>query len=372
MTELKKYIDSLINEGIPYIDVIATKDGKELVRYYNGKSKVTGKEKLFLFSCTKPLTVTLAMKLVEKGLLSLDEPLENIIPAYRDVFLVENGVKRPPKTKILIRHLFTMSAGLTYKIARYPANEAYLSRGGKTPTLAIAESFSRGALVSDPGEKFIYSFCHDVLAAVIELRSGMKFSEYMKKEIFEPLGMKNTYFSKRFEEDLAELFFVFGDNGKILPMKKENIFVYADGYESGGAGLVSTVEDYTKFAVTLSLGGTSPDGVKIISEDSLRAISTPEIPMDEEENGFTHLQKSEYAYGLGMRTRIIPKEWGLPVGEFGWDGAAGSYLSVDLKNGISVFIGMHMRGWPKIFKGKHLEIVKHIYKIAGVKPQDTE
>lgn len=367
MTELKRYIDSLINEGIPYIDVIATKDGKELVRYYNGRGDVTGKEKLFLFSCTKPLTVTLAMNLIEKGLLSLDEPLEDIIPSFRDVFLVENGVKRPPKTKITVRHLFTMSAGLSYKIGMYPAESAYLSRGDKSPALAIAESFAKGALISEPGEKFIYSLCHDTLAAIIELRSGMRFSECMKKYIWEPLGMSDTRFGNRHEDDVAELYFAY-DSGKITPMKKENILIYADGYESGGAGLISTVEDYSKFTAALSLGGIGANGKRILSESSVRALYTPEIPLLAEDNGFTHVREQEYYYGLGVRTRTKPTEWGLPVGEFGWDGAAGSYLSVDPVNKISVFIGMHMRGWTKIFKDKHLEIVKHIYRIAGIKP----
>ena len=85
------------------------------------------------------------------------------------------------------------------------------------------------------------------------------------------------------------------------------------------------------------------------------------------DGGFTCLQGNDYGYGLGVRTRTVATEWGLPVGEFGWDGAAGSYLLADPKNKISVFIGMHLKSWPKVFVGKHLEIVKRIYEELKIK-----
>ncbi len=366
MKELKKYIDGQIEWGIPYLDVIAKREHEELLRYYNAKGGSCGNEKLFMYSCTKPLTVACAIKLVEDGKLSLDTPVEDIIPAYRDVYLEEDGVRRAPKTKMNVRHLFTMTAGLTYNGAMYPIDEAYRNRGEKSPTLAIAESFAKAPLMSEPGERFRYSLCHDLLGAVIETVSGMKFSEYMKKTILDPLGMHDTYFTNASNDETAELY-ASSEDGVISHVEKVNSLVYRDGYESGGAGLISTVSDYAKFGAMLASGGVSADGSRILSESSVRALWQKQVSAVSIESGFTCVQGEEYGYGLGVRTRTEPTEWGLPVGEFGWDGAAGSYLMVDPVNKISVVVGMHVRGWPPVFRGKHLEIVKHIYRILGIK-----
>ena len=79
-------------------------------------------------------------------------------------------------------------------------------------------------------------------------------------------------------------------------------------------------------------------------------------------NNFACVQGGDYGYGLGVRIRQKPTEWGLNKGEFGWDGAAGSYVMMDPEKKVSIFIGLHLRNWPVVFKGKHLPIVEKIYK----------
>ncbi|MBR6795040.1 MAG: serine hydrolase, partial [Clostridia bacterium] len=79
-------------------------------------------------------------------------------------------------------------------------------------------------------------------------------------------------------------------------------------------------------------------------------------------NQFTCLQGRDYGYGFGVRVRKVATDWGLPQGEFGWDGAAGSYLMIDPINKVSIVMGMNVKGWPSIFQDKHLEIVKLIYE----------
>ena len=79
-------------------------------------------------------------------------------------------------------------------------------------------------------------------------------------------------------------------------------------------------------------------------------------------NGFTCVQGDDYNYGLGVRIRSKDTDWGLRAGEFGWDGAAGSYVMVDPNQEISVFIGMNLLNWPAVFAGKHLQIVEQLYK----------
>ena len=111
----KKYLNETLGaKGIPYFDICVSKGGEELFRYTYGE-ETTGKELLYIFSMSKPLTVVGAMKLVEAGKLGLDDPVEKYLPEYAHTFLEnEKGERIPTKQKMTIRHLFTMSGGLTY------------------------------------------------------------------------------------------------------------------------------------------------------------------------------------------------------------------------------------------------------------------
>ena len=364
MNELRKYIDGLVESGIPYIDVICHKDGLPVVREVAGKG-VRGDEKLFIFSCTKPVTAALMMHLIEEGKLSLDDLVEKYIPEFRDVHLVVDGVEKSPKMKPTIYNLVTMTAGITYNLAGYPFKEAVANRGERSVTVAAMSAIPSVPLAREVGEQFEYSLCHDVLGAVIEVASGERLSSLMRRVIFEPLGMKKTYFGASREEGIFDSYRA-SDDGKISPCDSFNNYVLADGFESGGAGLVSTVEDYIKFADMLALGGVSREGVRVLSEESVRLMRIPAIKSVSVGGNYTSIQGKEYGYGLGVRTRMIASDWGLPVGEFGWDGAAGSYLMVDPERRVSVFVGMNVRNWPTVMRGKHLEIVKRIYEDLGL------
>ena len=103
-------------------------------------------------------------------------------------------------------------------------------------------------------------------------------------------------------------------------------------------------------------------GGDILNENSIKTLYTESVKSISVNNNFTCVQGDDYGYGLGVRTRFKPTEYGLPITEFGWDGAAGSYLMVDPINKVSVFIAMHVENWPEFFTGKHLEIVKLIYE----------
>ena len=363
MKSVIELVDKYISEGIPYIDVKVMKDHRELFRYHNGIEKTTGKEKLLMFSCTKPVTVSVGMKLVELGLMSVDDPVEKYLPAYKDVFVLdENGKPTAPKTKMTLRHLFTMSAGITYDKNRYPIDEAIANRPlGTSSTIAAMEAVAKTALIADPGKTFTYSLCHDVLAAVIEVAANKKFSEVMKEFILDPLGMNETGFSKNQNNDVADIYTVNEEN-KIVKCDKNNNFVFSPKYESGGAGLISTVDDYATFADMLATEGEGYNGTRVLLEESVKALYEKQLSNLSIESGFTCIQGNDYGYGLGVRTRVVPTEWGLPVSEFGWDGAAGSYLMADPVNKVSVVVGMHLRSWPIVFREKHLEIEKRVYE----------
>lgn len=163
------------------------------------------------------------------------------------------------------------------------------------------------------------------------------------------------------EEGMADVYTAF-ETGEVKRTEEEKHLIPTPAYESGGAGLVSTVEDYIRFADALACGGVAANGYQVLGKEALRQLTSEQLKEISINNNFTCVQGGDYGYGLGVRIRQVSTDWGLNKGEFGWDGAAGSYVMMDPKRKISVFIGMHLRNWPLVFKGKHLLIVEKTYK----------
>lgn len=355
----KNYLDKLMDEKkIPYIDIIVKKEHKTLFRYYRAQNKeVTGKENLFLFSCTKPMTVASALRLVEEGEISLDDEVSKYLPAYADTFL-KNGEKTA--NPITIRHLLTMMGGLSYQLP-HSAKDLIENSKGTANTLDIVSQFAKEPLQREPGTCFEYSFCHDVLGAVIEVVTQKRFSAYMNETIFSPLDMANMGFHLDRKIEMAPMYQV-SASGEIIEVPVHNELVFGENYDSGGAGVIGNVEGYAKFVDAMACGGVGENGYRILEQktvDLLRQETTASLNVN---NTFTCVQGDDYGYGLGVRIRKKATEWGLPVGEFGWDGAAGMYMMVDPIHKISVVIGMHLRGWPDVFMGEHLNLVRCAYE----------
>lgn len=359
----KAYISRLLSQkGIPYFDISVSKGYTPVFRHYTSlDGKATGKEQLFFYSCTKPLTVSCAMRLVEEGKLSLDDEVAKYLPAYADTFVLdENGERTPTKTKMTVKHLLTMTGGLSYDPCTEPIVNLTRESKGKADTIAFVNSFVKSPLSFHPGERFQYSLCHDVLGAVVEVASGKKFSEYMQEVVFDPLGMKNSFFHRE-GVAVADLYNC-GADKKIYPVETRNGLVFGENYDSGGAGVIGCVEDYARFAQVLANGGTAENGYRLLKAETIEEIRKEQLASFTINNTFTVVQGSDYGYGLGMRTRLKETQWGLPVGEFGWDGAAGSYLMIDPVRKISIVMGMHVLSWPNCFIGEHLAIVKCVYE----------
>ena len=362
-----EYIDSLIEEkGIPYIDFCMCVGQECVFRYHAAKDgKSTGKERLWLYSATKPMTVVGAMRLIEEGKLSLDDEVAKYLPAFANTFLADGT---PTKNKMTVRHLFTMSAGLSYHVGGEPYKSLVEQAGKDATAVELFNALAKAPLLFEPGERFEYSLCHDLLAAVVEVVSGKRYSKYMDETIFQPLGMKNTGFHTETKASLAPCYLA--EKGKIFEIPNENFLVLTKNHDSGGAGAISCVDDYVKFAKTLACGGVSEKGYRLISEEGLKALRACQHNALQVQSTFTCVQGEDYGAGLGVRVRKKATEWGLAEGEFGWDGAAGTYLMVDPARQISIVIGMHLRGWPEVFEGEHLQLVKRAY--ADLQEKNTE
>lgn len=355
-SNVKEYMEKLVSErSLPFLDVVCCREGREIFRHTAGEAD--GRELLYMFSCSKPITVTAIMMLYEKKALSLDDAVEKYLPAYGNITVAEGDGVRPCQKKLTIRHLLTMSGGLDYNYFRGGVREV-LSRDPNAKTEEIINAFTEEAMLFEPGDRFSYSLCHDVLAAIIEKVTDTRFSKFIEENIFLPLGMTDSSFDNIPKREMAKAY-IYTEDGIV---QSSGFVPLSPRYESGGSGLISSVNDYIKFASMLALGGVSVDGVRILEEKTVELIRSEQIASVTVNNNFTCVQGSDYSYGLGVRTRKTATEWGLPVGEFGWDGAAGSYLLVDPERKISVVMGMHVECWPNCFMGEHLNIVKEIYK----------
>lgn len=335
----KKFCDSFLKAGLPGFDLAVYKKGHSILRYMNGYSdlenniKVKGNERYNIYSCSKVITCTAAMQLWEKGLFSLEDKLSDYLPEFSFMTVrTKDGIENA-KNPILVKHLFEMTAGFSYQTASPQILKFREETNGKCQTRELVKYLANEPLFFEPGEKWDYSLCHDVLAALVEVISGMKFEDYVKVNVFDVLGMQNSTFMLPKDElnTIAEQY-VFKD-GKAENAGKDILyFKLGSEYASGGAGCISTVDDYIKFLEGLRT-------YKLLKPETLKLMITDRLT---EQQKIPYGPKENYGYGLGVK---CPKAGGKYV-DFGWGGAAGSYLSVDPQNEITIFFATHMLSSP--------------------------
>ena len=334
--------------GIPGVDLIVYKDGQCILRYMDGYADpdkqipVQGKEKYHIFSCSKLITCAAAMQLWEKGMFSLEDNLSDYLPAFGQMTVqTETGIQ-PAKNQIKIRDLFQMTAGLNYNIWTPALLAYYEACERRCPTVEMVNEIAKTPLDFEPGQSWKYSLCHDVLAALVEVLSGEKFENYVKTHIFDPLGMAHSDFLHPMEdwEGFARMFLWDNETGKIRPWT-ENPYRPGTEYASGGAGCVSTVEDYIKFLEALRVGD------KILKKQTIAMMATNHLT-EQQLQAYSNYTKG-MGYGLGMRTPLHNPD----RSDFGWGGAAGAFAAVDPVNNITIFYAQHvlqspiqpLRGW---------------------------
>lgn len=369
--KVRQVLDSFRQEGIPGVDCIVTIDHKEVFRYFTGYAnretgrKLDGSELYLIFSMTKMLTCTCALQLYEQGKFQLDDPVSEYLPAFATMQLteqvldVEAGAKvatgrsmgehttatrdRTAKNPITVKNLLTMTAGLDYNL--YAPGIRTAMEEGKTTTQELVDAMAKTVLGFEPGTRFRYSLCHDVLGALIEKWSGMTLGTYMHTHIFAPLGMTDSFFGIPKEEQrlksVAQLY-RFDEEGKVKLTDLTNPYNLTEHYESGGAGLTSTTADYAVFLDALACDGMSKTGYRLLQPSSVALMSQNHLTGQALED--FHALHQGYGYGFGVRTHMDSAESGSlsPLGEFGWDGAAGAFSLVDRENKLSVSYFQHV------------------------------
>lgn len=283
-------------------------------------------------SMTKPITAAAILILIERGLLSLDDKVSEFLPEFKDIHITQvtqNGLTDLGKAKneITVCHLLTHTSG----IGTDPLKEQKMTYNDKKSIDSAVEFYSKIGLDFEPGTKQQYSpfAAFDVLAKIIEKVSKTDYQKFLMQEIFEPCGMVNTTFTPTREQWNAVIAMHNKIDGKNCDEKMNDDCIFSDFPKThylGGAGLVSTLADYSRFAQMLLNNGKTPTK-HIIGEETLRLMSTPFVSEE--------IMPSSERWGLGVRVIVREDYENLPLGAFGWSGAYGTHFWIDPANNIA-------------------------------------
>lgn len=362
---LKNFMDSLTTWRIPGNSIVVYKGGKRFFTYSSGysnleeKIKMDGTELINIYSCSKPITAVAALQLYEKGLFLFTDPLYEYIPEFKEMYVqVENGECIKANNPITVGNLFTMTAGFSYNCNVDALKRARKQTNGRMDTLETIKCLAAEPLMFHPGDHWGYSLGYDVLAGFVETVSGMKFRDYVRDSIFIPLEMNESlYHNETVQDKMAEQYsFVVDEEmdvvklqsqkskkGQIKNVGKTVDLVFGCEYDSGGAGITSSVGDCGKFAVALANGGIGLTGERILSSSTIELMKVNHLT-EKQMADFNWPQLKGYGYGLGVRTMIDKAKGGSngSLGEFGWGGAAGATFFVDTDLKLGVFYAHHM------------------------------
>ena len=297
-------------------------------------------------SMTKPVTSVAAMMLYEQGKFHLNTPVYEFIPGFRDlkVFVRANGDDlevEDLKGPLTMRNLFTHTSGLTYGfIADDPIDrllnaklEVLRKKGGEFNAADVVGEIQTLPLAFQPGTQWRYGMNIEVLGHIIEILSGQSLADYMAQHIFEPLGMPDTGFYVP-EGKLERLAAVYGrpeSPDKMVRLDFRNQTTLPR-FQSGGGGLVSTLPDYARFCQMLVNGGEL-NGTRLLSPTTVAMYSANQCPEQALPLNYAgdFLYHAGYGFSLATRVLMTPAKTGIygSAGEFGWDGAFGTYFWVD-------------------------------------------
>jgi CubicO group peptidase (beta-lactamase class C family) len=297
-----------------------------------------------IYSMTKPVTCVAALMLFEEGRFLLDDPIGNYIPELSPMPVLrgmhnDEPVLSAPQSPVTVRHLMTHTAGMTYGSFEPDSHgermygEAALMRPDRSLSEMVA-CLGGLPLLFDPGTRWLYSISIDVIGRLVEVLSGQTLDVYMQERIFQPLGMVDSGFcTPPGTSDRLATLYSQADDGALLaidaPCGRDHTRL--DPLCAGGAGLVSTITDYARFAQMLVNGGEL-DGVRLLSPRTVAMMGTNHLPAAL--CPFGEPPAVGCGFGLGVVVVQDPAAAGLlnGSGTFGWSGLANTNYWVDPVN----------------------------------------
>ena len=353
--DLKKKLCGLMEEAVQNqqtagVSLLVRKDSEELFFGARGYADMEKQESLRrdhifrLYSMTKPVTAVAAMILVERGLLDLNMPISEVLPGFAGAKVMRDGVPMAAQFPVRVLHLLNMTSGLTYGEEPTPEGRQVLALIDScmerlhtdrcVSTVEFANALGQIPLAFEPDSSWCYGFSADVLGAVIEEVSGMRFGAFLEENLFTPLHMKDTgfYVPDETYSRLAAAYETAEDAG-LRRYDGDHLMIRnkADApprYESGGAGLLSTIDDYARFAQML-LNGGSLDGTKILSPRTVQYLTSGELTPPQQAAMRRFGGHEGYTYSHLLRRLTHPGQACLmsEAGEYGWAGWLGCYFA---------------------------------------------
>jgi methyl acetate hydrolase len=345
---------AVANGDVPGVVAVAvTRDGTLYEggfgeRVLGGGAAMSPDTVVWIASMTKAITATAAMQLVERGRLDLDRPASDVVPALAEVEVLEGfddagqPVTRPPARPITLRHLLTHTAGFAYEIWQEPIIRHQEARG-VPGIISCQEAALTTPLLFDPGERWEYGINIDWAGKMVEAVSGQKLGAYMKANLFEPLGMRDTAF--RITEDMRSRLAKIhqrGDDDRLEPLLDLEIPQEPE-FEMGGGGLYGTAPDYARF-VRMILNQGRADGERVLKPETVEAMSVNQMgdcrvcavktAMPALSNDAEFFPGMPKTWGLSFMINTERAPTGRSAGSLAWAGLANSYYWIDPSAGV--------------------------------------
>jgi CubicO group peptidase (beta-lactamase class C family) len=365
-------IDHLIEENIDsgYVNGavgLIARNGKIVYNKSFGladveQKKLMNNDNIFrIASQTKAITSVAVMMLFEEGKFLLDDPISKYIPAFAHPKVIDlyndkdtTYTTVPAKREITIRDLLTHTSGIEYAQIGSPRMNAIYGKskipGGfvadKIRSADVMDRLGKLPLTHQPGERWTYGLNIDVLGYLVEKVSGKTLDQFFKERIFDPLGMKDTYFYIPAAKQNRLVAVYTPDKQGHLTRWSASTFPGIDvdypkaagTYYSGGAGLSSTIKDYAIF-LQMMLNGGVYNGQRLLARHTVELMTENQIG-----DLYTNADKDKFGLGFGITTATSSTKLGLSPGSFAWGGFYGTLYWVDPKEHLVCLL--FVQNWP--------------------------
>ncbi len=323
-----------------------------------------------IFSMTKPVVAAGALKLVDQGKLSLDDPVAKYIPSFAGVkVFVERDAHQltvqAPDSAMTVRHLLTHTAGLGYGLSQHPADSIFVRArmydSGRTLE-QFADSVARLPMLFSPGTHWSYSSSLEVVGRIIEVVSGQTLDRFLQQEIFEPLGMTNTSFRRRSDLDKRTAVLYDHDQqgnlravtGGLMAMYEPQArFLWASG------GLLATPDDFLRFAQML-LNAGELNGTRVLSAQSVAEMTRNQLTPDLMSEAQATMLDEGYGFGLAGSVLMDPtqSDAGGATGLYRWSGYVGTYFWIDPANRLLAMV------WTQFSPGRAYPLERDFQRLV--------
>ncbi|HEX3944262.1 MAG TPA: serine hydrolase domain-containing protein [Rhizomicrobium sp.] len=309
------------------------------------------------YSMTKPITGVAMMVLYERGKWLPSDPISKFVPefAHLKVYAGKGAdgkmVLADPEHAPTMGELMSHTAGFSYGMEGHdnPVDQMYRDEQVmKSKTLQeMIERVAKIPLLFQPGKGWNYSVSMDIEGYIIEKLSGKSLPDFVRDEITVPLNMKDSgFYVPADKRPRFATLYKGGPEGKAVLDDSGASYSEPPTMPSGGGGMVSTAEDYYRFAQMLANGGTL-DGKRVLAPATVKLMTSNHVPTDILNGQWgigRHVMRPGFGYGFNCAVVFDPPAAELPDGKgtFFWDGAAGTWFWVDPTNDI-VFVGMIQR-----------------------------